>query len=357
MTVVVVEGMDFAGKSTVCRIVAGLLADGGLQPAVSRTSLARGPMSALIGAVYRAPLIPDLARSLAYHLCYLPDLLARTPPGAGCRVLVQESYICRVLAYDRARGRRRLAWLAGRLSARLHRRVDVGVLLECPYEVRRERYAASGITWRRDDRRFSARRRQFDDRLSAELSAAARRAGYVVVPSAGHGAGQVAAEIARLVLARRRAAVTGGGRAWPVQPGLYLAGGCARQWQLGMPPAAVVCLRRRRPRPGDYGPDGLRLRVLHRPFPYWELPDPLGVLGRLAAETSELARSGTVVVHCALGLDRAAVLGLAVLILAGLDLGEACARYALRGVRPPRADALSLVAVFAARRAGGVEEN
>lgn len=203
MTVVVVEGMDFAGKSTVCAIVVGLLAEHGLRPVTSRTSLARGLMPMLIEAVYRAPLVPALVRSMVYHLCYLPDLLAIMPSSSSRRVLVQESFICRVLAYDRACGRRVLAWVAAKLSARLRRQVDVAVLLECPYEVRRQRYADSGTTWRRDDRRFSAQRRLFDEQLAAELSAAARDAGYVIMPSSGCDAEQVAVDIVRLVLAQR----------------------------------------------------------------------------------------------------------------------------------------------------------
>lgn len=140
------------------------------------------------------------------------------------------------------------------------------------------------------------------------------------------------------------------GRAWPVSPQLYLAGADTQEWDLGVPQVTVVCLRRRIPCLADYGPIGGHVIVLHRPFPYWELPDPLEVLECLAAEVSALAHRGVTVVHCALGLDRTAVVGLAVLILTGLDFDTAYARYALRGVRPPRADALALVAAFAIRQ-------
>lgn len=198
MSIVVVEGMDFAGKSTVCRLLRVRLAAHGLQVTASRTSLARGVTPALIEALYQAPL-PPLARSLAFHLAYLPDLRAALPGSR--QVLLQESYVCRVLAYDQARGRCLLTWCARWLAVRLHRRVDLAVLLECPYGERRARCLAAGTVDRRDAARFSASRRPFEERLSMRLSQAARMAGYTVVPTAGSDPSQVAAQIAGLVLA------------------------------------------------------------------------------------------------------------------------------------------------------------
>ena len=198
MSLVVVEGMDFSGKSTVCRLLRDRLTGHGLTVTASRTSLARGVMPALIEALYRAPL-PPLARSIAFHAAYLPDLRAARPGGR--RVLLQESYVCRVLAYDQARGRRVLAWCARYLAARLHRRVDLAVLLDCPYEERRARWQAAGTAGRRDALRFSTARRPFEERLSMHLSQAAHAAGYTVVPAGGRDAHQVAAEITALVLA------------------------------------------------------------------------------------------------------------------------------------------------------------
>jgi thymidylate kinase len=199
VSVVVVEGMDFSGKSTVCRLLRERLAGHGLAVTASQTSLARGVMPALIEAVYRVPLLPPLARSLAFHAAYLPDLRAALPGGR--RVLLQESYICRVLAYDQARGRPMLTWCARHLAVRLHRRVDLAVLLECPYEERRARCQAAGTANRRDVVRFSASCRLFEERLSRHLSLAARAAGYAVVDTAAQEAHQVAAEITALVLA------------------------------------------------------------------------------------------------------------------------------------------------------------
>jgi thymidylate kinase len=156
-------------------------------------------MPVIIETLYRVPLLPPLARSLAFHAAHLPDLRAHCPPAR--RVLLQESYVCRVLAYDQARGRRMLTWCARRLTALLHRRVDLAVLLECPYEERRARYQAAGTASRRDAVRFSVSRRRFEERLSHHLSLAAQAAGYTVVHAGGRDAPQVAAEITALVLA------------------------------------------------------------------------------------------------------------------------------------------------------------
>jgi thymidylate kinase len=199
VSVVVVEGMDFAGKSTVCRLLRERLAGHGLAVTASQTSLTRGVMPAVIEALYRVPLLPPLARSLAFHAAYLPDLQAQLPGGR--RVLLQESYVCRVLAFDQACGRRMLTWCARRLTVRLHRRVDLAVLLECSYEERRARYQAAGAAGRRDAVRFSASRRRFEERLSHHLSLAGQAAGYTVVHTGGREAHQVAAEITALVLA------------------------------------------------------------------------------------------------------------------------------------------------------------
>lgn len=137
------------------------------------------------------------------------------------------------------------------------------------------------------------------------------------------------------------------GAAWPLRPGLYVAGGSPRNWDLPGPPGTVVSLRRRVPHAADYGP--LRPAVLlHRPWPYWQLPDPAGSLGSLVAEIETAGKAGSVVVHCALGLDRAPVAVMAVLLHSGRTWPQVLARYAQRGARPPRPDALDQLSAYAA---------
>jgi Protein-tyrosine phosphatase len=134
--------------------------------------------------------------------------------------------------------------------------------------------------------------------------------------------------------------------AWPIGAGLYVAGACPEDWGLPRPPHTAVSLRRRTPHLADYGP--LRPAVLmHRPWPYWQLPDPAGVLDDLVTEIEAAAEAGTVVVHCALGLDRAPVAAMAVLLHAGHTGPQVLARYAQRGVRLPRPDALDQLSSYA----------
>lgn len=192
---VVIDGMDFAGKSTVCEEIAGLLAPEGIVVRRSTTSLTGGVMPALIRAVYRAPVMPDRLRSGMYHVAYVPDLIPRLPGVAARRLVLQESYVCRVWAYDLVHRRRMLGWVARWLAPRLHRRVDVGVLLRCPYSERRKRYLASGAVDGRDERRFSPDQFPVQQAMDAALARLAGRFGYRVVDTGGRTARQVAEQI------------------------------------------------------------------------------------------------------------------------------------------------------------------
>jgi len=159
-------------------------------------------MPALIEAVYLAPLIPDWFRSFLFHAAYLPDLVGGRRRRAET-VTLQESYVCRVWAYDQARGRRWLALVARWLAGRLHRQVDVAVLLRCPYEQRRQRYLASGAVWDRDERRFAPGQVAAQQELEAALVRATSAHGYADIDTAERAAEQVAQEIADLVLDAR----------------------------------------------------------------------------------------------------------------------------------------------------------
>ncbi|MFE5868794.1 hypothetical protein ACFQ6V_09090 [Streptomyces roseifaciens] len=198
---IVIEGMDFAGKSTVCTRLAAQLTATGITVRRSTTSLTGGIMPTLIEAVYRAPAWwPDRLRSTLYHLAYLPDLV----PGHGRNreeqgLALQESYVCRVWAYDVAHGRRTLARVACWLTVRLHRRVDLAVLLQCPYPERAQRYRACGVVCGRDERRFAPQQRPVQEALEAALARLAGRCGYRVIDTSGRSAAEVAEEITGLI--------------------------------------------------------------------------------------------------------------------------------------------------------------
>jgi thymidylate kinase len=200
---IVVEGLDFAGKSTVCRHLAALLQGDGWRVRRSTTSLAGGLMPPLIEAAYRSPYLPDVARSMVYHLAYLPDLLLPTRTAPDVAVL-QESYVCRVWAYDMARRRPRLEAAARRLAGPLHRRVDLAVLLHAPYEIRRARYLDTGVRNFRDEARFAPAARKGQQFLAQALERVATGCGYRLIDTGGQSAQDAAEEVA--VLARSTAA-------------------------------------------------------------------------------------------------------------------------------------------------------
>lgn len=136
------------------------------------------------------------------------------------------------------------------------------------------------------------------------------------------------------------------GRAWPVLPGIYLASGDAAGWDLPHRPTVIYSLRRA-PRT-DYSLAHVDVReVHHRPFPYWTLPDPTGDLLHLTAEIRTSASHAQTVVHCALGLDRTAAVGLALLLPHTGGLEAAVTAYDRRGERRPRRDVLDLLAAYA----------
>ncbi|MGW3957416.1 hypothetical protein ACWEKM_42540 [Streptomyces sp. NPDC004752] len=200
MITVVVEGLDFAGKTTVCREVHDRLSEASVPVTDSLTCLTGGFVDRFLDLVYRAPRMPSRLRSALYHLGYVPDLFPALRAGRGRGgVLLQQSYVHRVLAYDLASRRNLLGWAADRLATRLAGQVDLFVYLECPLEERRQRYLRSSDPNERDDHRFSAARRPFEERLESELRALAAQAGYLVVENRDSDHRKTAARIVELI--------------------------------------------------------------------------------------------------------------------------------------------------------------
>ncbi|MFG2697208.1 hypothetical protein [Kitasatospora sp. NPDC048407] len=199
---IVVEGMDFTGKTTVCRHLAQLLNRQGTEVTRSTTSLTGGAMPALIEAAYRTPHLPDVLRSALFHLAYLPDLAIEPvrrgePATAAQQVWLQESYVCRVWANDLARNRRTLARSAACLAPVLHRRVDLAVLLHSPFEVRCDRYLRTEVRNLRDDHRFgpgAGHHRQVENHLTH----LAQQCGYHLIDTSTQPPHETAAQIAAL---------------------------------------------------------------------------------------------------------------------------------------------------------------
>ncbi|NJQ01085.1 hypothetical protein [Streptomyces zingiberis] len=200
MITVVVEGLDFAGKTTVCREVNARLSEASVPVTDSLTCLTGGFVDRLLDLVYRAPRMPSWLRSTVYHLGYVPDLFPALRAGRGRGgVLLQQSYIHRVLAYDRASRRNLLRWAAQQLAGRLAGQVDLFVYLECPLDERRRRYLRSSDPNRRDDLRFSAAQESFEERLEFELRELVGRNGYLVVDNTHGDHRKTAARIVELI--------------------------------------------------------------------------------------------------------------------------------------------------------------
>ncbi|WP_406841530.1 hypothetical protein ACICHK_41690 (plasmid) [Streptomyces sp. AHU1] len=186
MITVVVEGLDFAGKTTICREVGQRLTAAGTAVTESTTCLSGGAMDRLVDTVYQARRLPSLLRSAVYHAAYVADLFPAAHSGRGKGgVLIQQSYIHRVLAYDRASDRPVLGWIAARLARQLRRQVDLWIYLDCPLDRRQRRYRASGQRDERDEHRFSPGQQPFEERLETELRQLAKRAGYTFIDNTG----------------------------------------------------------------------------------------------------------------------------------------------------------------------------
>ncbi|MFE5868793.1 tyrosine-protein phosphatase [Streptomyces roseifaciens] len=146
-----------------------------------------------------------------------------------------------------------------------------------------------------------------------------------------------------------------GGAAWPVIAGkAFVAGAQVSQWALPCFPSAVVCLRRRPPQAADYPAEWRGLTVWHLPLTYWQDGPVADPVARLRTVVEAVCRSGKpVVVHCALGLDRAGIVALALLLSSGLPLPQALQRYRMRGVRLPDNEAMCVLRQFAAEQERG----
>ncbi|MFG2697209.1 tyrosine-protein phosphatase [Kitasatospora sp. NPDC048407] len=135
-------------------------------------------------------------------------------------------------------------------------------------------------------------------------------------------------------------------RPWQVLPGFHISSAATAR-TLPEQPATVLCLRRRPPQPGDYpatwaAPPATDIR--HLPLPYWDET----ALPRLHQAVHTVQHSPhPVLAHCLLGLDRAGLLALAVLIARGDTPDQALARYTDRGVRLPDGQAMNLLTRYA----------
>jgi dTMP kinase len=137
---VLIEGMDLTGKTTLARLLVDALVERGFAAVHHRGFLAtRHPLRPVLDQIDPGNRPDDEALNAAFIAASMMDLLL---PGVldnqRPEVVVQESYVDRVIAYGTAAG----SWPAARAAAdapQSFASFDIAVLMHAPLEVRRAR--------------------------------------------------------------------------------------------------------------------------------------------------------------------------------------------------------------------------
>lgn len=139
---ILLEGMDLAGKSTVARLLAERLRARGVKVQLHRNSLcADNPLARVADWLRRDPERDPLEAGALFLASHLWDLRHFHPPDC---VHLQDSWWLRTLAFERLLGRPEVARL---MEEALDRRVrfDAMVYLTASLPVRRERLRARPV--------------------------------------------------------------------------------------------------------------------------------------------------------------------------------------------------------------------
>jgi hypothetical protein len=178
---VVIEGGDYAGKSTVARQVADSLRTYGYVVAEADT------LAFAASAARRAVLwlhrrsVSGPVKSWLFMLSYLADLVAK-PPRVD--VVLQQGYSARVAATMQVR-RFPGAFVSGSASRVFHRRVTQAFYLQVPYEERRSRWVQCPDGDPRDVARFALHSRAYQLALEMRFEAVVRDHAYRFVRNTG----------------------------------------------------------------------------------------------------------------------------------------------------------------------------
>ncbi len=139
-TVVLIEGLDLAGKSTLVQNLARELASRGIAVRVSRNALCPdNPIAALADRVRRDPEAGLLETGALFLAAHLWDARHWTPPPDGT-IHIQDSCWLRTLAYHTARGTPGIPPLLHKAMLSFPR-FDAAVFLTAGIEERRRRLA------------------------------------------------------------------------------------------------------------------------------------------------------------------------------------------------------------------------
>lgn len=150
---VIVEGSDFAGKSTVCKLIASDLASRGISVRRSTACLTGGVTERVVLWAQDGFYIPKVLKFLIFHVAYIIDFLFWRLSDEQSLVL-QEGYVHRVLAYNKVH-RRFLGFVL--LAPFMSRKpsADLAYYLRCSVDEREHRYRLSDSVDPRDEARFT----------------------------------------------------------------------------------------------------------------------------------------------------------------------------------------------------------
>lgn len=196
---VLVDGPDFAGKSTICALLAAELSRRGV---ATRHSV--GGLTSVTDAVYRIlpashlgrtvrtlPLL--LLRDAVFLLTPLLDVVVRRWLWRRARVVVQEGYYDRVLCHHQVRGHRLAVRWARAVRGLV--RFDLRLFLDVSFAESQVRYLASADPNRRDDIRFGPGAAAHQ-RLMGTFRELAREFGYQFVDTTQAGADALVKQLA-----------------------------------------------------------------------------------------------------------------------------------------------------------------
>lgn len=179
---IIIEGSDFAGKSTVTKLVVENLVNAGYIARSTSTCLSQGLMSRIVDYVQNITNRKSLLKPIIFHLAYVWDAVAWRLPFES--IQIQESYILRVIAFAIANN-----LVVSRIMLSLIQpfspKAQIAFFLHCDFEVRKQRYQESNSMDPRDYHRFNVAIEN-NKLLDCRLQELARENNYIFIDTASN---------------------------------------------------------------------------------------------------------------------------------------------------------------------------
>jgi hypothetical protein len=184
----IIEGPDFSGKSTIATLVVKELMYRGISAQTIDTCCGPKRVQDIVRLAQEIWHLPGSLKSFIFHLGYLVEsvylwLMVRNARLIGPSdnvVFIQQSSHLRVLAHDTIYGRRLQKAALSAVLSLLHPGINMGFYLECPLNIRIQRWRESDQHDPRDLRRFTDGLAEHTA-ISDELRAQALAAGFNVI--------------------------------------------------------------------------------------------------------------------------------------------------------------------------------